>query len=117
MGRYDSNSRLNVAGRGQVGTTGTRGKNESNIASTQTHYGTQDGSFNRLGSDLEQASVGSEDRIIKRGSREDIKGIQVKSDVVIRVDDDANLDDGRTPRAITGRNPKGWSSANVKGGR
>ena len=66
---------------------------------------------------MELVSVGSEDQIIKRGGREEIKGIQVKSDIVIRVDDDANLDDGRIPRTATGRNPKGWSSANVRGGR
>ncbi|KFY72358.1 hypothetical protein V499_07497 [Pseudogymnoascus sp. VKM F-103] len=117
VGPYGSNSRSNTAGRGQAGTAGTKGKNESNIASSQTHYGTQDGSFNRLGSDLELASVGSEDRIIKKGSREEIKGIQVKSDVVIRVDDSVNLDDGRIPGTATGRNPKGWCSANVRGGR
>ena len=118
MGPYGSNSRSNAPDHRQAGTNGKKSKNESNIASAQTHYGTQDGSFNPLGSDLELASVGSEDRIIKRGSREDIKGIQVKSDVVVRVDDDdADLDDGRIPRTATGRNPKGWSSANVKGGR
>jgi hypothetical protein len=66
---------------------------------------------------VELASVGSEDRIIKKGSREEIKGIQVKSDVVIRVDDDVDLDDGRMPGTATGRNPKGWCSANVRGGR
>lgn len=118
MGPYGSNSRSNTAGHRQAGTTGTKSKNGSNIASAQAHYGTQDGSFNRLGSDLELASIGSEDQIIKRGSREEIKGIQVKSDVVIRVDDDgADLDDGRMPRTATGSNPKGWSSTNVKGGR
>ncbi|KFY34308.1 hypothetical protein V494_06880 [Pseudogymnoascus sp. VKM F-4513 (FW-928)] len=113
IGPYGSHGRSNTAGRGQAGTAATKSKNESNLASSQTHYGTHDGSFNRLGSDLELASVGSEDRIIRRASREEIKGIQVKSDVVIRVDDDSTLDDGRVPRTAAGRNPKGWSSANV----
>jgi hypothetical protein len=97
-----------------MGATGAKSTNESTI--TSGHYGTQDGAFNRLGSDVELASVGSEDRIIQKSSGDDIKGIQVKSDVVIRVEDDANLDEGRIPRTATGRDPGGWSSANVRGG-
>jgi hypothetical protein len=98
-----------------MGATGAKSKNESTV--TSGHYGTQGGAFDRLGSDVELASVGSEDRIIKKSSGEDIKGIQVKSDVVIRVEDDGNLDDRRIPRTATGRVPGGWSSANVRGGR